>query len=607
MDGQEDATPGITVLAQTRSRIPLIPRRSSPSTPPNQIRRKESFVRRLDSSEESPSSHGSIFEALYQSATNSDDTGHFELGPRSLPTLTPSTSPPESRENDENIRQSPASTKAPGGSESQFLYGHGTILETIKERTSHGSIRILARRKSVDDLRSPSSSQPGGLASRKNPLRQKSHSLDDLEAAKESYQAKGLVESTAKQSPEIHEIYAGPKTPVQGPPKRPGTPPGMPSWTEHQLRFVQRPKRRASTSLRQFFGLQSSRASLQDGEQNRSIDGRAIRRASRPRMPRIARFRPPKSVYGRLDQHPFNDAPTAIVDPFLHLPVSSRSNRKRKSVRFTPSTAARDSGTASLQGEADLGAITDSQRAAQAEPSSPIPSTHSLHASPEKRRACPHRKSRFKHLEHSNSTIPGVDYQAILAHPLTRDISHASLPRLVPPSPTHLSPGSWSGRAESAWDMGVVETENLTLSGAVSNSSTTHLMSGALIAASPSPSPTPGSRPREDVTPQTEPSQCWRCKFESMGERVRERLGDLRKKSGRCLWFVCCGFDTDEEGSTYAPRNVRVELAGQPSVGASPSTSARDRWWGGTADSTGRPLGPVTRSTVFAYPQAWIM
>ena len=592
MDGQEDVAPEIVDLPHVRSRIPLIPR-SPPRTPPKQIRRKGSFMRRVDSSEESPSPHGSIFEALYQSATNSEEGGHVELWPtRPLPVSSQPASPSETRENDENTRQLPTSTNTLVENDGQFLYGHGTVLETIKERTSHGSIRILARRKSVDDLKSiPVPDQIGRLAPGKNPQRQKSLSLDDLETVKDSYMENSLAGSTTKHALAIQEIYAQPRVPIKEPPYRPDTPPGMPSWTEHQLRPAERP--RPSVGFREFFGIRSSRTKLQHGEQSLPDGGRSV---SGLRVPRIARFRPPKSSYGRIDQHPFNSAPTAVVDPFLHVPTSIRPVAMRKLVRFTPSTAAQDSEATPPQGGVEQGDSSATQHTAQVEPESPIQGRHSRPSGPKKRRECPHRKARvpaFKKLKHSNSTILGIDYQAILSHPLTRDASHTSLPQLAPPSPTHPVHSAWCGRGDGNWDLGIIDTE--TISGVVSNSSTTHLMSGALLAASPSP--TPESSHREDRTllpPPIKNSRCWRCKLEALGDR----LGSWRKKSTGCLWFVCCGFDADEEGSTYTPRNVRVELAGQANgrEGGRP----RDRWWGAEES----PLG---RRGVFDYAYPWIV
>lgn len=554
-----------------------MPRRSPPTTPPKQIRRKSSFIRRVDSSEESPSPHGSIFEALYQSTTNSDESGNVDSWPtRHFPIFNqPAAHLSGTRENDENTRQQPAATNTVAANDSQFLYGRGTVLETITERTSLGSIRILARAKSADDLHIVPLKDSQSIFTRgKRPQRKKSLSLDDLNLIKDSCQQDTALEERESQtSLAIHEIYAQPKTPIKEPPGRPQTPPGMPSWTEHQLRPPQlRQGRRTSIGLRQLFCIGSSKAEP-PREQCPPNGRRSVSAPVGGRAPRIARYRPPKSAYSRIDQHPFNSAPVAVVDPFLQH-ISARPTGKRKSVRFTPSTAARDSEAVCLQGRVASPAPPTSHPIAQLEPITPIQSTSSRPATPPRRRECPHRKGQrtaFKRLKHSSSTIPGIDYQAILSSPLTRDASHASLPRLPPPSPIMSS--GWSGRSVNNWDFGIMDTEPI--SGAASNSSTTHLMTGALLA--PSPSPARGSsHPDEFALPHsTKNSECWRCKLETLGDK----LAKLRKKSSGCFWVVCCGFDPDEEGTTYPPRNVRMELGAQVtelSGGGRPG----DRWWG---------------------------
>lgn len=151
MDGHIDITPENNVFPQTGLRIPLIPKRSSSVTPTKKIRRKSSFVRRVDSSEESPSPHGSIFEAYYHSTTNSDESAVVESWPmRTLPGHNQPASSTQGRENDENSRVGPKPATSSGVYDKQFLYGRGTVLETITEQNSHGSMRIFARAKSAD-------------------------------------------------------------------------------------------------------------------------------------------------------------------------------------------------------------------------------------------------------------------------------------------------------------------------------------------------------------------------------------------------------------------------------------------------------------------------
>lgn len=601
MDGQEDPTPELIALSPVRSRIPLLPKRNtSPRTPPKQIRRKGSFVRRVDSSEESPSPHGSIFEAYYQSATNSDESGHPDtLLIKAFPVPGQPAPSPEARENNENAKMRPASTNTFDAHEGPFLYGRGTVLETITERNSLGSIRILTRSKSADDLTTfPFLGLQDSFILTKNPQHKKSLSLDDLDLFKDPYhQVITSIEHATEKPLAIHEIYAQPKAPIQEPPHRPETPPGIPSWTEHQLHASQRrPVRRTHARLRHFFSIRGSRAEPRQATVaagNRSVS------APEGRAPRIGRFRPPRSVYGRLDQHPFNRAPTAVVDPFPRLSILPQPTSKRKSVRFTPSATARDSEIVSSPAGNEL---TTSSSIAQTEAISPTRSQPSQPNTPEKQRQCPHRIGRrkgFLRLKHSNSTITGVDFQSILSNPLTRAESMASLPHLPPPSPSHLTSSTSSRHRDTNWDARTVDTE--VISNAFSNSSTTHLMTGALIA--PSSSPTPESQRSSHLnngaTPAhlTENTRCWKCTLTT----TREKLDKIRKGSASCLWFVCCGFEADED--EIAPRTVRTELgrqgAGSPEV-SSPGRT-RGRWR--RADS---PLSPA-RTVSLDYVQPRIV
>ena len=601
MDGQDDANPEIVALPQTRSRILLMPKKIPPKAPPKQIRRRSSFIRRVDSSEESPSPHGSIFEALYHSTTNSEDSVHFDSLPtRHLPISSRSVSPSDPRDNDENTKQQQTSKNVLIGNENQFLYGRGTLLETITERTSLGSIRIIARAKSADNFQNdPPLDRHESFGSEKSPQRKKSLSMDDLDLIKDSCDQQHALDQHETQNPlEIHEVYAQPRTPIQEPPHRLDTPPGMPSWTEHQLRPPQlRPGLRTSISFRQFFSIRSSGTGATTDGQDLPSGRRSASAPVGAQAPRIARFRPPRSAYSPIDQHPFNRAPTAAIDPFLQQPVSVKASGKRKVVRFTPSTTAQDTEVVPLQTEIEQGCFSSPHANSQigSNPNQSAPSS----ASPVKQRDCPHRKGRhaaFNRLKHSDSTLTGIDYQAILSHPLIRERSHASLPRPPPPSPTHPTSSGWPLSGESNWYIGVIDTEPI--SGACSTSSTTHLMSGALIA--PSPSPTHASSLRDNqplLHLSTKNKRCWRCKLESLGQK----LARIRNKGAGCLWFVCCGFDSDEDSSSYPPRSTTVEMGGQVTEFGR-GDRGREHWIG-VAES---PLGPGRR-IVSDNTQPWIV
>jgi hypothetical protein len=92
--------------------------------------------------------------------------------------------------------------------------------------------------------------------------------------------------------------------------------------------------------------------------------------------------------------------------------------------------------------------------------------------------------------------------------------------------------------------------------GAFSNSSSTHLMTDALL--TPSPSQNQGAHsPTHTDDRTTRPllnrnTHCWKCKLEALVGK----LDKLRRRSASCLWFLCCGFEADDDGTTYAPRHA---------------------------------------------------
>jgi len=159
----------------SRSRVPLIEQANvpPPPTPVKQVRRKRSFVLRIDSSEECPSPHESLYEAFYFSNNNSDDSGG-RVEAWTMVGLRKANPLDTSAAIDQNSTQ--ASTNGPmAGSrpmitteenhsnqmnesaistidDVQFLYGNGTVLETIAEQKSNGTMRSLFRPKSVENM-----------------------------------------------------------------------------------------------------------------------------------------------------------------------------------------------------------------------------------------------------------------------------------------------------------------------------------------------------------------------------------------------------------------------------------------------------------------------
>ncbi|KAG9247900.1 hypothetical protein BJ878DRAFT_123259 [Calycina marina] len=150
-----------------------IPKRSSTPIPSNSLM-ASSNGRQLDSSEEPPSFHDSLYDAKAETIC--------------LP----------SPVKDENRRFS---------MENDFLYGKGTVLTPIKEKLSSTTIGTK--------IGIPAAGF-GGLARRK-----KSFSTSDV----------SLTYSTP-----VHFRYAQPKSPIREPLSRPSTPPGLPSWDEYQTR-----------------------------------------------------------------------------------------------------------------------------------------------------------------------------------------------------------------------------------------------------------------------------------------------------------------------------------------------------------------------------------
>ena len=160
------------------------------------MRRKSSFIRRIDSSEECPSPHGSIYEAYYFSTTNTSDESFnrieqmgTDIPMAQLRTLD-MTNP---------VVRNDLTTQIP-----EFKYGHGTVLDTIMEKKSSGTIRSLYRPRSADDVKkAPFLCHRDSFLVSKSPRRKHSFSLDDLQLVNRSYHEV------------CHEIYASPKVCLQ--------------------------------------------------------------------------------------------------------------------------------------------------------------------------------------------------------------------------------------------------------------------------------------------------------------------------------------------------------------------------------------------------------
>ncbi|RDW68263.1 hypothetical protein BP5796_08920 [Coleophoma crateriformis] len=391
----------------TITRLPLGPKNHTSLQIP--LRRKASFIRHADSSEASPSPHSSIYEAYYISNPTSEDTSSPDgaSGKDLIPRMF----------GDENNRIAPLLFAELD--ENHFRYGHGTILDTITEKTSNGTIRTLARAKSAEDL-------PTLLRRRRSvhiidKLRRKqSFSVDDLGPINEAYhEACSLIERAKPRRAATQEIYAKPKIPFLAPPERPPTPPGLPSWTESQRLNRRAGSRQISSQsqtgnrLQRFFGL----GSMSDS-----------RSASISRAPR---FRPPRSAYGNINSHPFAQAPVAKLtdmptDSIFGTPSFPSSNRlERPTGRRIPGQQVPNP---PIEESSELLSFHTA-------PSSPTPrprSSHTTVGSTKNTQQCPHRRGRLQALK-AICLTRGHDsnlYQTIPSNPFSENTSSS---RFAPP------------------------------------------------------------------------------------------------------------------------------------------------------------------------------
>lgn len=383
-----------------------------------------------------------------------------------------------------------------------FLYGQGTMLTTITEQKSNLTMRSLARTKSVDHLcQTKSLTHQDSFCISRVPRRKQSFSFDDVALIKLSYhEACSKIEGSP--APSIHEVYAQPKAPLHAPIARPGTPPGMPSWSDGQ---VLTPPRRAANQahpggFRRWLGLSNSPSPLSAVSSCNSQAPVILGRV--PGMGgRIApRFRPPRSAYATINEHPFMSAPLARVPTHSLAMPSSRRKRLVQRVRFTPSATARDS-------ELDLlRTAIENTSASAVNPMEAIPMPeHS-----ETQITCPHRSGRraaLRRLQAASTPQPPV-----LEGPQEFVVTPTSL-RAVTPSGSRQSP----------------ERQNSIPSiPSALNPSTENLMSNN------TPNTTEGERK----------TWCWKCKL----ERVLEACDRVWMGSLNCFCFVCCGFDLDDCG-----------------------------------------------------------
>ncbi|KAM3085402.1 hypothetical protein ACMFMG_002480 [Clarireedia jacksonii] len=596
----------------------LLPKTTPPQSSPM---KNTSFLRQGDSSEESPlSSSSSIFEAFLFSGSSSEESAHkMETWPRIKQSMFHSTRP-----NNENERQPSSSLRletTPIITETEFLYGHGTVLDTITEQKSYGTIRSVARTKSAEELLTvPLLGHRDSFTLGKNiSCRKHSFSLDGIWSIKDSYHdACSMIERVARRSLSIHEIYAKPKEPIIAPPERPATPPGCPSWTEAQQPGPRPHIVPNHTRLQRLLRMPSSglKLSTRAPSTGFSFTRRSVSApAETPRLP--PRFRVPKSVYSAIENHPFNrvvvqkpdseppvDPPRLIPAPVSssraqtsRIPISTptiaeeanrRGKGKGKLVRFTPSATARDSEMINLRNAMEATSSTAFH---------PLDDIMVCESQPPKE--CPHRKDQRNKLKTLNAefTVPPSNQYLPLAsiasvvsfshydlngQGLTPSVSMQMSPIERIPTITSKAPSIAVSLTETAAedysiDIGIIDSFPNTPSTHTSNP---YLMSGALLPPSLPQSaievPIMTGAQLMDIPPHAENTKpvlnesgiCWKCKYEGLKTKVGSWVG----RSGEWLCFVCCGGDFGElnlqdESEGEARRRRRAVLAGVQSVG----------------------------------------
>jgi hypothetical protein len=548
------------------SRLPLSSLANSPPQTPTllqckRIRRKSSLIQRIGSSEDIPSSHESIFHAERFSSTSSEDNGS---GSRPKITLSPIITPIASINiigNNENIR---SQLLAPTIDSTPILYGHGTALTTIVEQKSTTTMctRVSsANPRSTSEISLAISSTQNLLGYRnsfdlpstvtlRSPRRRRSFSVDDLVFIKRSYhEACAMIERGTGDSFPIHDIYAGPRTPVLPPIERPATPPGMPSWTAAQNSPVQntvQPHHWSVTGtqnrLQRFLGIRPSAikvsscipvpVALQHSNQSNQV-AEGGRPASSSIPTRIApRFRPTRSGHGTgpLGSHPFHHAARADAKsdaistmpgtqtfnpPLSSRPGSPLRSSKRRRLRYPHIV---DSLGPNVFASHSIGSVRDE-------------------VSPQ----CPHRQGRQATLQSLNQStevvIPDLTVSYTLSTPneSQRDPTHQTIPSTALTEP-HVG----------------IEVQ------ATASPVVSPVMTGAIAVMSPT------AAPQVKTRPQTH--RCWKCHVSTSVST----LDDIWEVSTSWCCWMFCGVDLHEDAEaqsgcaqeTLGPR--RVVLDGMP-------------------------------------------
>ncbi|KAH8600912.1 hypothetical protein B0O99DRAFT_609839 [Bisporella sp. PMI_857] len=447
------------------------------------------------------------------------------------------------RPGDENASSSSSPTRPSAftASNAEFLYGKGTMLETIKEKKSNNTIKTTGRTSSlIETNQSSFLNQEGVFGVLNGPRRKTSFSTGDLVLTGDAYhEAISMIE---KMTHPVNEIYAEPKAPLHEPLHRPETPPGLPSWTEYQRLGPRGIPVSNNNGLRRLL-------SILPRNLTSSQRGRASSAPVSGILSPMSRFRAPRSAYSSVAQHPFNRATISKADAssvllsspppptdservnnrtvtsgtvegsFSRVPVVTDKREPGQRVQFTTiSSPAPSPGPITIRTDIDVTFTPGVPRYPLAHMAYIPPPSYALPS----QRSCTHG---------AHSVLSMRQYEPHLM---------GSLPPVLPPlshpwrsrSPSRESTAGLDFRLR---ELGLREE---------AMSSRTCLMSGAL---------RPPSQSLGD-------KMCWRCRIETMKDSAVQQWAKWKGM----LCYMCCGVEYDSEG---AEMNVAEVVMMRPGSG----------------------------------------
>jgi hypothetical protein len=535
-------------------RGPLVPQTNSnlrlSSIKP--LRRKPSFTSHVDSSEELPNSHESIFVAEYLSSNGSEDGSHKIESKGSTTSGFVG-----------EIDASDSTSQLIGST--LIKYGHGTPLTTIVEQKSIATLRTTnsqTPQKSVSEL--PTSIIPHLLGHRdslelpstvtlRTPRRRKSFSADDLVLIKHSYhKACSTIELSTRCLWTVDKVYAAPRTPIIPPLERLSTPPGMPSWTASQNTpiQIQHPRQtpgaqRKRSKVQRLLGLRPNSGNSSPCSPGRfaprgsahADEGRNRRSATSPLPFSVVapRFRPPRSGHGNgpFEIHPsLTSRPpdvkasssqsqivpsqrvpsnpgipsliplaTNIVDENFCRQNTKGKTRKSQHVRFKKSaadrTVVRDS-VIDSNNDSDISTLINGPK------------------------QCHHHRRRVARFRSLSNNAGEISSQQVDSMNASYSIVSSSAVEL---DPTRL-PAQLTPILEVQYEGNAVTSARRSRSETVPTSPYNQHYAAQTI---------------QSMKPRTK--TCWKCRI----ERLFKKIDLFMEDSTRCWWWICCGVDMDDD------------------------------------------------------------